>query len=368
MAGLRSFDAFAKPVEGLKSRSAVGGIITMIAGSFAALLFLSQVILYARLETRQHFELAQSYSVKKLPDAIQDMDMVRTPARIVQKGRMKDPNNIKLSIHVSFPYLKCPTVDISMDGASGSRLDMIHGRNAIQKRPLTKKEIEIIQNDFQDEKSSISINAMSGCTLIGTVYVPRVGGSFAITLSKTVWHQATNIMDLLMNKNAYNDKRNLEHNATHYIHNIEFGSAFPHLPHPLSGKATVFNFPMYTQGTVQQEAISSGFSAVGLSSTTVKLVHIKYKRFARSIKDMYQMSVAQHTVTPNTLASQYSTMMPGMSIVYDFTPFSVFHSESRENLFLFLGSLVSIVGGVFVTVGLVSRFLLSAVQVGKKTD
>ena len=80
------------------------------------------------------------------------------------------------------------------------------------------------------------------------------------------------------------------------------------------------------------------------------------------------MSVTQHIVAPTTLARQYQTMLPGMDVVYDFTPFSMHHSETRENIFLLLGSLVSIVGGVFVTVGLVSSCLLNAVKVGKKVD
>lgn len=365
MAGYRSFDAFAKPVDGITNKSAVGGIITLIAGSFAAILFLSQLAIYYQLEVRQHFHLAKSYTNNILPPAIEDMEMRRTPARKIQQKRAKDPNNIKLSIHVSYPYIKCSNLQISLDGASKSNLDQIHGRSAINKRPMTKVEISKIQKEFNDGKSR-SIMAGRSCTFEGFVYVPRVGGSLSITLSPESWHQANSIIDLLMNTNGYNDKRNQEYNMTHFTHNIEFGTAFPHLPHPLRNTPTVFHFPLHTS---QDQQVPKEFTGIGLSSISLKLVHVQYKRFARSLKDMYQMSMAQHIVAPTTLSRQYTVMMPGFQIIYDFTPFSVLHSETRENIFLFLGSLVSIVAGVFVTVGLVSSCFLTAVNtVGKKKD
>ena len=83
---------------------------------------------------------------------------------------------------------------------------------------------------------------------------------------------------------------------------------------------------------------------------------------------MYQVSVAQHLVNPNTLAAQQSTLLPGLVMYYDFTPLAVYHTEERENFFVFLSSLISIVGGAFVTVGLVSRCLVSAASVAKKID
>ncbi len=55
-----------------------------------------------------------------------------------------------------------------------------------------------------------------------------------------------------------------------------------------------------------------------------------------------------------TLASDFFVsvlaMMPGMAMSYDVTPLAVHHDEGRENILVFLSSLVSIVGGAFVTV------------------
>ena len=94
-----------------------------------------------------------------------------------------------------------------------------------------------------------------------------------------------------------------------------------------------------------------------------------YKRTFHAAKETYQASVSRHIVQPETLAAQRSTLLPGLLLTYDFTPLAVRHVESRENWFVFLSSLVGIVGGVFVTVGLVTGCLVNSAQaVAKKMD
>lgn len=110
-------------------------------------------------------------------------------------------------------------------------------------------------------------------------------------------------------------------------------------------------------------------SGVALANVAVKLVPTTYKRTFHSAQETYQASVSRHIVQPETLAAQRSTLLPGLLITYDFTPLAVSHIESRENWFVFLSSLVGIVGGVFVTVGLVSNCLVNSAQaIAKKMD
>jgi len=61
--------------------------------------------------------------------------------------------------------------------------------------------------------------------------------------------------------------------------------------------------------------------------------------------------------------------LPGLVVTYDFTPLTVHHSEGRDNFLVFLSSLISIVGGVFVTVGMLTGCLVHSAQaVAKKID
>lgn len=187
------------------------------------------------------------------------------------------------------------------------------------------------------------------CTVRGTVSVPRISGDLTVFMSKdTFFKFVTQLkmgssLDQLVNSIGYLD---------HYIHSIEFGKTFPLTPNPLSNK--MVQFPKDHK--------------IALDHMNVKLVPTKYKRFARSTIETFQLSVSNHIVTMETLATN-GFSFPGLKIQYDFTPLAVHHVESRENFFVFLSSLIGIVGGVFVSVGLVSGVVVKSAKAAlKKID
>ena len=57
---LSIYDAFAKPVDGIRERSVAGGYITLLALASAFLLLLSQVIVQLQVTTRHSMHLADS--------------------------------------------------------------------------------------------------------------------------------------------------------------------------------------------------------------------------------------------------------------------------------------------------------------------
>lgn len=137
------------------------------------------------------------------------------------------------------------------------------------------------------------------------------------------------------------------------MHTVSFGEPFPLTHNPLENAAHI----------IENEA-----GGVGLANVNVRLVPTRYKQFIGE-RDTYQVSVTEHMVQPEFLAAQNSQILPGLALSYDFTPLTVHHVEYRDNFFVFLSSLVSIVGGVFVTVGLVTGCLVhSAAAVAKKKD
>ena len=60
--------------------------------------------------------------------------------------------------------------------------------------------------------------------------------------------------------------------------------------------------------------------------------------------------------------------LPGASFSYDFSPMEVRYTEQRDSLLTFLASTLSIVGGVFVSMSLVSAAVVGAVNLSKKSD
>ena len=143
-------------------------------------------------------------------------------------------------------------------------------------------------------------------------------------------------------------------NRRHYIHHVSFGESFPLMEHnPLKNKLHV---------------LENDSGGIALSNIVVKLVPTRYDTILGS-QDTYQLSVTDHVVEPETMASQGSRYLPGVAVTYDFTPLTVHHVESRDSFLVFFSSLISIVGGVFVTVSLVTGILVhSAAEIAKKID
>lgn len=266
--------------------------------------------------------------------------------------------HIPLKLHVTFPHLSCNSLDYAHDGndSSSGKFEHYHSKPyTFTKRVPTNEEYKkAVGSSIRDNMEK----RREGCTVVGTIHIPRVGGTLSVSVSPDAWRRATSVltfgMDLLGGQEEEKDPfHGRLPNVTHYVHDVSFGAPFPPGTNPLQGAHHVMD----------------NGSGVALANVAVKLVPTTYKRTFHSERETYQASVSRHIVEPATLAAQRSMLLPGLMITYDFTPLAVRHVEKRENLFVFLSSLVGIVGGVFVTVGLVSGCLVNSAQaVAKKMD
>lgn len=176
MATLRRLDAFVKPREDLRTRSAVGGLITLLAASAATILFLSQVYLYFAGATRHSLHLSESSST---PVAL--LALERLPFH--RKG------SIPLNVHVTFPHCKCSNLDIWLDGTplNDGKLEKFQQNNFIQK--FVPSEMDYYK--ALGDRATIPQNKAEGCTIKGTLHLQKVGGTFSITVSQQAWAQVT---------------------------------------------------------------------------------------------------------------------------------------------------------------------------------
>lgn len=265
-------------------------------------------------------------------------------------------HQIPLRAHLTFPHLTCGALDYAHDGnaMSSGKFDHYH------KAPFTFTKRKPTFDEYRtaaggvDKPQYINNKRSMGCTLIGTLHVSRVGGTLSISVSPDAWRRATSLLSFGVDPSKDPDPFHGKlPNVTHFIHDLTFGAPFPPGDNPLQNTHHVMD----------------NGSGVALANVAVKLVPTTYKRTFHSAQETYQASVSRHIVQPETLAAQRSALLPGLLISYDFTPLAVSHIESRENWFVFLSSLIGIVGGVFVTVGLVSGCLVNSAQaVAKKMD
>lgn len=174
---LRKIDAFGRPRDDLRTKSALGGIITLTASTVAALLFLAQLYMYIVGSTRHSLTLASSESFP-VPSLMADKNLA---PHIVRNSASR----IRLKFHVTFPYLLCNQLDLAHDNASFSSGDLqkIHGKNAVIMRPPSSEELR--------PWSDYETKADHACTILGDFSIPRVGGSLSITLAKTAWAEVT---------------------------------------------------------------------------------------------------------------------------------------------------------------------------------
>lgn len=372
--GSSGFNAFARPVDGINSKSTSGGIITILAYTTATILFLSQIYLYIKVDIRHSLDLAPSFPLSEVIPTDGGFSKKILQARghkknkhsaggrnksVIDAMRFIEKNKIDVFVHVTFPYMRCEDLDFAHNSAFFSTGDFSknHGYAQFTKRAPTEYDwaVAMGETDLKGKnkrKAAKNKEASNACTVRGTISVPRISGDITIFMSKEAFMKIVQMLQMGMNLDQIDKQRGTGHDLSHYIHDITFGTNFPLSPNPLSNKMVKI---------INEERVA-------LNHMNVKLVPTKYKKFARKAKETFQISVSNHIVTMETLSKSVPFTLPGMKIQYDFTPLAVHHVESRENFFVFLSSLIGIVGGVFVTVGLVSGFVVNSAQALKKND
>jgi hypothetical protein len=265
------------------------------------------------------------------------------------KGKMP------LKLHITFPYISCASLEVKLNGAPLIKNDFDY---------KSKKTVDVRRPNVVDLKAAGFDPKLShdpkfkkGCTIRTTLRIPIVAGHVTITLTKAAWTEALNHL-MLRAQYSEDEKKNdpnmNDYNMTHFLHSVQFGARYP----------SAASYPLENR----RHVIENKMGGIALENIQVKLVPTVYSGFFSS-QNTYQCSVVDHTVQPETMVSQGVALLPGLALGYDVTPLAVHHVDGRDNFFVFLSSLVSIVGGVFVTVGLLTGCLVhSAAAVSKKVD
>lgn len=179
MATWKKIDAFAKPREDLRQKSALGGFITLLAAFCAGLLFLGQMYVYFTGVTRHSLTLADS-SWHPVP---------------VLDAKKATGSHIPLKLHITFPHLPCPKLDLAHDGMSykDPKFRTIHGpATKVIARPMLLNEWHLATGE--SHKSPVQNDLHRGCTFQGSYDIPKVGGSFSLGLSRSAWGEISTFL------------------------------------------------------------------------------------------------------------------------------------------------------------------------------
>lgn len=256
-----------------------------------------------------------------------------------------------LEFQITFPYLSCEQIDVSLDGASyrsGALAKTHGGKVLVSFRKASMAEIRLATAGAKPK-------GLEGCTAHGKLRPVVVAGTFFIGFHRASWSAVTATLSMGMWGSQKGPDVGSKFNVTHYIHKLDLGN-----PPPSSAESPLRNV---------LHAVNNDFHGIGIANTQVKLVPTTSEGTFGNL-NYHQASVVDVTIQPQSMVG--ASTFPGLAVSYDFTPLTVTikdRDEDRGNLFLILSSLVGILGGVYVTVQLLTGCLVhSAQEIAKKID
>lgn len=180
-----------------------------------------------------------------------------------------------------------------------------------------------------------------GCMLYGRISVGRVGGNLHMAIGGAHHHRHETHNHPQHVHNFMPHEFN-SFNASHIINSLSFGDSYPGQMNPLDST---------------QNIVTDG---VGHFKYFIKVVPTTYNYALYSIESN-QYSVTNHTIPiTGTLQQQLNTqLLPGLFIIYDFSPFTIAISSHNTRLFGFITTLFAIVGGVFTIAGVIDTVVFS---------
>lgn len=345
MDNLQHFDVFSKVQEHHLQKSQSGGIVTVITSFIIAILFWTELREFCTVEV---------------------VDSISVDTRINQK--------LPIGLNVTFPHLRCDEVSVDTVDSAGDNQVNVHG--GLEKRSLTstgrvldeefkakageclscgeaqgKDEPKKCCNTCQELKDAFMQKDIPyyhvldtaeqckdsvGCRVVGQVTVNKVSGNVHVALGRSTIREGKHVHEF--NMHDVSDG----FNTSHTISWITFGEEVPGVMSPLDGTTKIvrhgaFMFHYY-----------------------IKLVPTVF--IGRWGTETYtnQYSVTDSARNVQVRSGELSGL-PGVFIVYDFSPFLMLKTEKAKPWSYIFTSICAIIGGVFSIAMLVEMVVRSVV-------
>jgi hypothetical protein len=328
MDNLSSFDVFSKVHDDHMQKSQAGGIVTVITSFIIAILFWTELREFCTVEV---------------------IDSITVDTRINQK--------LKIGLNVTFPHLRCDEVSVDTVDSAGDNQVNVHGgleKLTIDASGRLTPEFKASEGDClscmeaEDETHKCCNTCQSlkdaytnkdlpyqkvletapqckgsvGCAAAGKVVVNKVSGNVHVALGRSTIREGKHVHEFNMNDVTGG------FNTSHTIHSISFGDHVNGVVSPLDGTTKVVKHGAY------------------MFHYYIKLVPTVFE--ARDGSEIYtnQYSVTDSSRNVQVRQGELSGL-PGVFIVYDFSPFLMRKTEKVKPWSYIFTSICAIVGGVF---------------------
>lgn len=377
---LKRFDAYPKTLEDFRVKTFGGATVTLVSGFLMFILFVSELSFYLSTEV--------------------------TPELYVDTSRGQ---KLRINLDVLFPKLPCVYLSIdAMDVSGEQQIDVMHSilkkrmdldgnpidddaekgdlgdksheakelleldpsrcescygaetpgqpccnncedvREAYRKKGWALSEVDNIKQCVREGwKDKLKSQKNEGCLVTGHLEVNKVAGNFHFAPGKSFQQHHVHVHDL-------QPFGSTQFNLTHHIRHLSFGHEYPGIKHPLDDTFVA--------------AQDSGL----MYQYFVKIVPTTYRKLNGEVVNTNQFSVTKHKRVVRQVSGEHG--LPGVFVLYEFSPMVVQYTENRRSFMHFLTGLCAIVGGIFTVAGLIdsmiyhsSRALQKKIDLGKAT-
>lgn len=377
---LRKFDAYPKTLEDFRVKTFGGAAVTLVSGFFMFLLFVSELSFYLTTEVTPelYVDTARGQKLRinvdalfpKLPcvylsiDAMdvsgeQQIDVMHSifKTRMDLNGQPIDENAEKGDLgdksHEAKELLELdPKRCESCYGAETPGKECCNTcedvREAYRRKGWALSEVDNIKQCVREGwKDKLNEQKNEGCLVTGHLEVNKVAGNFHFAPGKSFQQHHVHVHDL-------QPFGSTQFNLTHHIRHLSFGHEYPGIKHPLDNTYVAAEDP----GSMYQYF--------------VKIVPTIYRKLNGEVVKTNQFSVTKHKRVIRQVSGEHG--LPGVFVLYEFSPMVVQYTESRRSFMHFLTGVCAIVGGIFTVAGLIdsmiyhsSRALQKKIDLGKAT-
>lgn len=341
---LKRFDVYSKVHDDYRVKTQSGGAISLVSMVIMAILFLSELSDYLTTEIVDHIMVDTTLN-QKLP----------------------------IGLNVTFPHLRCDEVSVDTVDSMGENQVDIAGQNIkteldangnpskgdrVAKKGECMPCLEAAEynetmccNSCQELKDAYEAKGLPyfhvldsapqckdsvGCQVHGDVLVSKVGGNVHVALGKSTVRDGKHVHEF--NIQEVSDG----FNTSHSIHRLEFGKRVKGMHSPLEGTTKIVKHGAY------------------MFHYYIKLVPTLFSGLSETVYT-HQYSVTDNE--KNVMVRKGELVgLPGVFLVYEFTPFMVQKIEKTVPLSHFLTSVSAIIGGVFTMAGIIDAILYKGYQ------
>lgn len=383
---MKSFDAFARPVQEFQVKTAIGGYISIGAICLVLTLFLSELRYFLTLETKDEMLIDQNQDQKRLnisldvtfpqvPCAVLDMNLmdpkkanVMHVSHEIYKTRLSSTGKkLGKRIRASLTNIASTPGELHHAGQGEDKMKTNHSTSRkrcascyqshldeddccatcaevhkeFKKNGLDDKPFDSVFSQCMDEAyEKAPPEPNEGCRFVARLGVRKVPGTMHIGVSKTAR------LSLVKGQPPRAEKYATGLDFTHEIQSLSFGPDFPGLVHVLDGR----------KKSNHQEALSEHFQY------DVHVIPTRYLEDGSVEVVSHQYSITEYMKNVDSRNANHEGAAVGIWMTYDFTPFEVRVTRTRKSLWHFLTECCAILGGIFAFSGMLDNF---AHQFGK---